>query len=475
MKPKKTASAFSAGIGYTIGNIFIKCINILTLPLFSRLLSPEEFGVYNVFMSYDAILFVIVGLALHSSIQNANLEFKGKIDEYTSSISLIYLLNTLVMLLGVLLFGDFLSELLGFRQVVLYMLILYSTGTAVLTLYNSRISLDYAYKNYLLAALFNSLGNVVVSLVLILTVFRQQRDLGRILGTALTLVVLAMVLLLSFYRKAKPKFNKQYWAFGLKYSLPIVPHGISQTLLAQCDRIMIRELVSDAAAGIYSLAGNLKLIMTVITTSISTAWTTWFYKQMDGGDRVAIRKRAVQICGLFTILCVGLMALSPELIWILGGEEYDLAKFVAIPMVVDAFVLFVYDIVVSGEYYSKKTVYVMLGTVVAAVLNLILNYVFILKYGFIAAAYTTLASYVFFLLMHVLISRKLTGFCILPIKWLALYSGIIGITAAADLLLIGSLWLRWGLCAMVVIPMALVLLKSMGGLQGMKRKEEENG
>ena len=142
MNSPKKASAFSAGIGYTIGNILIKGINILTLPLFSRIMSTEEFGVYNVFLSYDAILFVIVGLALHSSIRSANLEFRDKIDEYTSSITLIYVINTLILLGLVLIFGEAISGLLGFQNTVLYMLILYSTGTAVLTLYNNRISLD---------------------------------------------------------------------------------------------------------------------------------------------------------------------------------------------------------------------------------------------------------------------------------------------------------------------------------------------
>ncbi|MBQ8003704.1 MAG: oligosaccharide flippase family protein [Oscillospiraceae bacterium] len=90
-----------SGVGYTLGNILIKGINFLTLPIFSRLLSPEEFGVYNVFASYDAILFVLVGLALHTSIQSANLEFRGQINRYTSSITLIYVCNGAVLLLAV--------------------------------------------------------------------------------------------------------------------------------------------------------------------------------------------------------------------------------------------------------------------------------------------------------------------------------------------------------------------------------------
>lgn len=461
-----------AGVGYTVGNILIKSIGILTLPLFSRIMSTEEFGVYNVFMSYDAILFVIISLALHSSVFNANLEFKGKINDYVSSISLIYILNALVFLALVMLLGSALSVWLGFEQSLLIMLVLYSFGSAIINLYNNWISLSYSYKQYLSVALVNSVGNVAISLWLILTVFRNQTHYGRILGTTATTLVIAVCLLVVFYRKARPRVNLKYWRFALKYSLPIVPHGVAQVLLAQFDRIMIRNLVSDSAAGIYSLAGNIKLILTVITNSISTVWNTWFYTEMDQGNRKAIQKRSVQLTGLFTILVVGLMALSPELIFILGGSEYEMGKYVAIPMILDGFVLFMYDIIVSGEYYTKKTLYIMFGTIAAAVLNVILNYIFILKYGFIAAAYTTLFAYVCYLVLHTIISRKLTGFFILPVKWILAYSAIVAVMAVADLLMIDRLVLRWLLCAVVVIPMALLLLRAMGGVKGLTNRGE---
>ena len=460
-------NALSAGLGYTIGNILIRCVSILTLPIFSRLMTTEEFGVFNVFMSYDAVLFVIVGLALHTSVRSANLEFKGNIDAYTSSVSLIYLLCAAIMCVAVLLFGNSISYVLGFEVKLIYLLILHSFSSALLNLYNTKISLDYSYKKYLVVAFLNSVGNIGVSLLLILTVFRTQKDVGRIVGSTGVLALIAIAILVIFFKKAKPKFKKEYWSFGLKYSLPIVPHGISQVLLGQFDRIMISKMVSDAAAGIYSLAGNLKIILTVITSSISTAWNTWFFEQMDKGETKAIQKRAVQLCALYTILAVGLMSLSPEAIMILGGKEYDLAKFVAIPMVLDALVLFFYDLVVSGEYYTKKTVNIMVATMFAAVLNVILNYVFIAKYGFIAAAYTTLACYVVYLVAHVVICKKLVKFFVVPIKWMLLFSFIAAVSAAANVVFVNSFVIRCALCAVIVIPMALLLVKDAGGVKGL--------
>lgn len=453
--------ALRSGIGYTLGNVLIKGINFLTLPLFSRLLSPEEFGVYNVFASYDAILFVIVGLALHTSLQSANLEFRGQIDRYTSSLTLIYVANGALLLAVAALFQAQLSRVLGVPPVAVMLLVLGSFASAVLTLYNTRISLDYAYKKYLLVSVCSSFSNIGVSLALILTVFRENRAMGRIIGSVVPMLVISLVLLLSFYRKARPAFSKAFWRFGVRYSLPIVPHGISQILLAQCDRIMIRSLVSDAAAGIYSLAGNIKLVLVIITESVTTAWNTWFFSQMDKGEHRAIQKRAVQLMGMFSILTVGLMALSPELVWLLGGEKYALGKFVAVPMVLDAFILFLYNIIVPAQYYAKKTTYIMAGTMAAAVINVILNYIFIRRFGFIAAAYTTLASYCFFVVLHYVLSRRLVGFCVLPLGWMLGGCALVGMMAAWDLYFADSLPLRWGMCAAVVIPLGAVLLRKV--------------
>ena len=456
---KLKSKVISAGIWYTVGNMLIKGINFLSLPLFSRLLNTEEFGIYNVFVSYEAILYVIIGMAIHSSIRSANIKFKGNINEYTSSVSIIYLVNAMIMLFIALIFNKQLSKLLAFDKLIIVLLIFYSLGSALLSLYNNYISLEYSYKKYLLVSFFNSVGNVCISLVLILTIFKKKRDIGRIVGATSTICILAFFILCIMYKKAKPKINKSYWKFAVKYSIPIVPHRISQVLLAQFDRIMIRSIVGNAAAGIYSLAGNIMLILTIITDSISTAWSTWFYDQISENRIESINKRAKQLSFFFVVLTVGLLTISPELIIILGGKEYSAGQYVAIPMIVDAFILFIYNIIVSSEYYKNKTTYIMLGTMVAMVINLITNYVFISKYGFIAAAYTTLFSYMCYLILHIVISHKVVGFFVLELKFFLMELVIIILTAIFDLLFIRTFWLRVVVGISITIPIIAYLLK----------------
>lgn len=453
----KKNKVLSAGIWYTVGNIFIKGINFLTVPLFSRLLTTDEFGLYNMFLAYDSILCIVTSLALYMSVQSAKIEFQDQIDKYISCITVVYLLTTLSFLSIVFLLDSYIMAILGLSKIVLYMLVLYSFGSGVVTLYNQRISLDYDYKRYLLIAFLNSIGNIILSLILILTVFSEQKGVGRIVGVTLSIFGISILLLKSLYKKAKPEIKKEYIVFGLKYSIPIIPHGISQVILAQFDRIMISELVNNAATGIYSLAGYIKLILIIITESLSSIWRTWFYDQIVLKKIKNIQNKATIIMLVFSILTIGVISISPELIIFLGGTKYITSKYIVVPMIVDAFVIFLYNIVVPAEYYKKKTSYIMFGTLFAAILNIITNYIFILKYGYIAAAYTTLFAYICYLMLHIIISKKLVGFFIIPLRNLIEVCTIILIDFFLGIVFIDDIMVRYMLGIILIFILSITL------------------
>lgn len=443
MKKTGDNKLIKAGVGYTVANVLIKGLTFLTLPLFSRIMTTEQFGMYNVFVSYETMLSIVVGFAIHSSLKSANLRFRTEIDAYTSSVTLIYILSGSVWLILTLIFNESLSNLMEVKGSVVPLLVLCSFGNAIIMLYYNRISLDYGYKQYVVISLLNAVGNIGMSLILMYTIFVEERDVGRIVGASVSVFFLSIVLILVMYRKSKPHYHKNYWRFAMTFSLPMVPHGLSQVLLGQFDRIMIQKFCGNSDAGIFSLASNIKMISVVLNDSLITPWGVWFFEKMAADGKREIQRRATQLCLLFCSLSIGLMAISPELILLLGGKEYETGKYVALPMIVDAFILFVYSIIVQSEYYKNKTVFVMMGTLIAAVIDIVLNLIFIPRFGFISAAYTTLAAYICYLILHCVISRRLIGFCIVPMRWLFAFAGIITLFLLWNQYYIDIIWIRW--------------------------------
>ena len=223
---------------------------------------------------------------------------------------------------------------------------------------------------------------------------------------------------------------------------------------------MIRAIVGNSEAGIYSLAGNIKLILTIITDSIGTTWQTWFYEQIQERKVYKIQKNASYLTCFFAILTICLMTLSPELVIFLGGDNYISGKYVALPMILDAFVLFIYNVIVPAEYFTKKTHYIMIGTLIAAIINVVTNYIFINLYGFIDAAYTTLFSYCCYLILHLIISKALIKFYIIPLKNFFILSNIVIVSFILDLLFIDSLKFRLIFCLIFIVPMIACILKN---------------
>lgn len=405
---KIESKAINAGIGYTIGNISLKGISFLSIPIFTRVLTTSDYGMFNTYSAIESILFIIIGLCLHVSVKNAKFDFSEKeYNKYISSIILLSLFSCLSFTVIINILFDLFASFVDNSRLILNILIWHSYGTALLTFYNQKIALDYEYKKFLKISFFNAFLNIGLSLILMFTLMKSNRFIARVLGAATPMIIIGFYVFIKFTKTEFPKINKEYWKYSLKISLPLIPHGISQVILAQLDRIMIQSMTSPAMAGLYSFSYNIGMILQTLISSADTVWTTWFYEKMNKRRYEEIEEIAVNYVWLFSTITELLLLASPEIIMILGPKEYWVAKYSALPIIISIYFSFLYTLPANVEYYYKKTKYIALGTVGAAIINIILNLIFIRLYGYIAAAYTTLVSYMVYFIFHYLISRKI--------------------------------------------------------------------
>ena len=448
-----------AGVGYTFANILIKGVGFLTLPLFARLLTPEDFGMYNVFMSYEVIVFCIVGFALHSSLRSANREFD--INGYTSSILLLYILQLGVgcaLLVG---FHRTFEAWTDFGGNVLVLLLLGGFGTSLIQLYNDRVALTYAYRKYMMVMATASLGNVVLSLVLMLTVFNDERFVGRILGASLSMFAVGVFVIGRLWLLHQPTINLSYWSFGLRYSIPVVFHGLFQMVLMQIGTIIIQKMVSGSAAGMYALGLSFLSIVTVLVSSVSTVWSTYFYDCMATQSKEKTEKicRTARMVNLFfALLTMGMSCVAPEVLLILGGKNYAESAYSVYGILICSYLIAVYNLIVVGEYYAKKTHLLVFCTLAGAVCCVMFNWVGIDLWGYKSVAYTTSLAYIIYVGMHWSLCRRLLGFSIVRLRDLAVILCVSYIVAGINFAWTDFLWGRFCI-ALIIFFVAVYFLK----------------
>lgn len=467
----KSNKVIKAGLGYTIGNYFLRGLGFITVPIFARILTEEDFGIYNNFMAYEGIIYLLICLALHTCIKNAKYQYGDeKLDEFTSSVAIIPLIVFCVMFVLINIFPAPFENFLSMDLFQIDLLLAYCYGLGMLMYYQNRLALDYVYKEYLYISYFNTISSVALSLVFVLTCFSGQRYMGRIMGSVIPMIIILVYILIRLFKKCKPKIVGAYWKFALKISLPIIPHGIGQVILLSVDRIMINRYIGAREAGLYSFAYTIYTIVQVTSNSLSTAFEPWVFNKMSENKRADVQKRSTQFFWLLCVISLLVILIAPELIYILGSEKYKASIYCAIPILIGGAFTMTYVIPSELTYYYEKTQLIAVGTVGAAVFDVVLNYVFINKFGYVAAAYTTLVCSALYFVFHCIISYKVSGMLTIPIKHMILgFVCVMAAGAATELLMEQSI-IRILISVVIVLISGVVLLKQYRIYKGEKHE-----
>lgn len=465
---------FKAGFGYTIGNYLIKGLSFLSLPLFTRMMNTSDYGIYNSFCAYSGFLYVIVGFAIHSSYRNAELKYqpKTKYYSYITTTMMLLMVNLLIFFFVCIPFGKIIGNIVGLNLQSVYLLLVYSFSLAVITCFNTYSSVEYKYKAFLSIASVNAIGSILLSMFLIKFVFPQNSYMGRTLGTVIPSVLLSIIIVLYFIKQSKPKSSevKPFLKWGIKYSLPIIPHGISQIILAQFDRIMILKMISSSIAGLYSFAYNVLSVAIVTTNSLDNVWSTWLYSKIKIDDKASIRKYSTIYAGCILVYFILIMLISPELVKILAPHVYYTSIYSVIPLMTGGYFSFLYTLPAAVEYYYEKTSFIMIGTIFAATFNVLLNLAFLKKYGYISASYNTLVTYIAYFALHFYFAKKVSHCNYFSTNYLTIYSIIILAANFIVLSLINFVWLRLALFFLIILISLYFEEKNFGVMRKIIKK-----
>lgn len=462
-----------ASMAFMAVNFMQKGVSFLTAPIFTRLLTTEEYGVITIYSSWLDVIGIFAMFGLYNNVYcRGILEFKE--DKRNFTFSLLSLSNVITLAVFVLVWGvnRYLFRFLDVPDILILFMFFSFLLEPAFEFWKTDQRFDYKYK---LLCFFMVLVMVFAPTISIagIYLFPDHKVEARIIGAQIiTLILSAGCYVLEVMRSDRRPKTK-YWKYAVLYNLPLIPYFLSSYILSSSDRLMIGYFWGEGKAGIYGIAYTMSAVANIVWSSINATLVPTIYKRCDEGRRHTLSDLIIPIIAGYAGVCALIMLLSPEIIAFLAPSSYGEGMYIIPVIVGGVFYMSIFSIFSNIIYYEKKPKYVMGAGVAAAVMNFILNLIFIPTMGYFAAGYTTLASYLLQVGWSYLAVKKVTGESVYDSKKLGIIGLIVLLMSIFTPVLYPYTWARWGILLVILVVIFLKRDLLLGGILGDRRKVDQ--
>lgn len=395
-------SIAKAAIYYIICQVLVKGLSFITTPIFSRMLTKVEYGDVSNFFAWLSLLIPLVTLNLRVTINRSKYLYNDDNDTFLSTILAVSNVITLAVLIVIELNQPFFVELFSMSMRYIRILFIYIVFQTAFDYQQIQYNIYHKYKRYVFYTLLSVISSLLLSVILVILMENQYE--GRIYGAVIPAIIVNAIIYINIWKRGK-KIKLSYARFAIVMAVPLIPSALSNSILYTSDRIMITNFCGSEQTALYSVAYSISSIAGLLWSAINQAWGPWLYDHLHEEKYEEVRKFSNSITFIYVALVVGNMLFSPEILYIMGGQAYMSTISVMPPIILSLVFQFFYAFYFNAEYFYGETYIISLGTGIAAVVNIVLNLLLIPKYGYIAAAYTTMIGYAIMLLYHYLVVK----------------------------------------------------------------------
>lgn len=473
-KYKKIPIPAKASIWFVLCSIFQKGISFLTVPIFTRVMTTKQYGVYNTYLSWYQILLIFTSLNLYYGVfNNAMIKYEKQRDRYISSMQGIVTVLTLVFFVIYLMFRSAFNNLFNLETPLVLLLFIELLITPALQFWTVHNRFKYKYKKIVWVTVVKTLLNPILGIIFVVN--SDNKDIARIVSIVLVEFIICGVIAIYQFYKGRCFFDKEFWKYAILFNLPLVPHYLSGLILSQGDRVIISKLLGESAVAFYSVAYNIGVMLNIIVVSINSSLTPWIYQKIKLNKAQDIKNVINATLVLMFVLIFIVIILAPEALDILAPKEYKEAVYVIPPIASSTFFFFMYIVFANIEFYYEKRKFVSIGSIVAAIINIILNIIFIPIFGYYAAGYTTLLCYIIFSFINfkfslIIIDDKMKGVNVFDKKIIYSISFVLLIMTIILNFVYKSTILRYGLVLIVGVLVIIYRKVLLSYLKELKNK-----
>ena len=398
---KKSAIVFVFASALTSG------LNIITTPVFTRIMPVEDYGIVSLYGSWHQMLNVIATFSVTNSVINVGFHnYTNDRKGFLSSALGVSTFFSVAVIAFIMLTLKWFCEISGLN---ISLVVLLATSFCFLTATQLWLCLqryEYNYKVAFWLITGSACISTILSVVLVLLSSKHYAEV-KLYATNTIPIIIGAFFYVSIILHGKKFYNKKYWSFILAFNAPLIIHYFSQFILAGSDRIMIGYYQDEVAVAIYSLGYTIANILLIFWNPVNSSIVPFIHDCIDNNDTVRLKNCFYLVLGVAGLLCMGVSLIAPEIVSILGGKSYTSAMYIVPPVLVGIFFTVFYSMTANIEFLYGKTHRIALMTIFAAILNVVLNAILIPNFGAIAAAYTTLISYVVYSVLHFLNMKRL--------------------------------------------------------------------
>ncbi len=383
------------GRNYLAANLATKALAFISIPIYTRLLSTEEYGVVSIFLGVAGILGSVMALSMDRSISRYYFDQKS-LDDFkqfngTSLILSIiaFLLNSLLLLI----FAENFGNKVGLEKNVVYLLIPFTLINIIGLMFEQINGAQKQSKIIAITSLYRVYVGFALSILFIL-LFSSYKDFGLIYGQIIAGILISIYWIKKITPFFKLKFNRSYIKYIFTYSVPLIPYALSGVIIEQFGKIAIGNSVSISNAGFYTLAASIGGLVSIVIGVTHQAWNPYYMEYMNSKNYKQLDSDFIKIFKLTIATALFITCFGHEIGLLLAKKEFTESLYL-IPIFTIGYIFYQLSYTFLRNFgYSKSTQYMTVTVLISGISNVLLNLILIPRFGELGAALSFVAAYI---------------------------------------------------------------------------------
>ena len=390
------AKLFKQASIYTGSNILSALVPFMCMPVLTRYLTPEDYGIVAIMGSMISFMTPFVGMSIHGAIAANYYHDDVDFIRFVRNCLSILVLSTIAVSTIVFIFSSPIARYTLFPADWLWAVIMVCFGQFLLNIQLTILQVLQKAKNYGAVQVLNVICNTVLSIGLIV-IFSMNWE-GRVWAQIITSAIF-LVWAVVFFRSYGINglaFDKDYIKKALSFGVPLIPHAISGCLLTIVDRFYIANFVDVATAGLFVLGAQIGQGISLLTDSFNKAYVPWLFEKLQNITESTkiklVRYTYIYFVGILIIAGAYSFVMPYFLGFFVGEKFYSAGNYVWAFAFAGA-LNGMYYMVVNYIFYVGNTTALMYRTFGGSIFHIAVSFFLTKSFGAEGASYAVLLSY----------------------------------------------------------------------------------